>query len=551
MTGQLTDEFRIEELSGESDIGKQYRAVQTRKNRRVMITAIHPHLVSDDTVRSQCKIEISRATRLKHPNVAGIYGYREYENQLFLISEPVEGTFLDQYLRERGPLAETDATHLFYRLLSTFTYVHRQGIRHGNIHPESILITPGQELRVIHFGLSDLVSRIIRAPGHKKNAAYRSPEQLRGNNFNLRSDIYSLGCILHTMLSGQAPDSQAIPTAGPVQEVINRARAHSAEERFSDCEEFYSTLRDKELSVQAGEQQLVTLLMQEVTSNGKPRPEVKLPTVAEYRSRKAWKRRIRVGALGLVAGAAAYLTFPYALLAAGYMFNGFATAIVRTEVPPAAKPHLLKNHLPTPVTNAAEKHPAKPALTPVPLAGTENFTAGLLPASDPAAVPESTPALSGDERENSATRPRDDQPSYLADASGKSRSRYRSTTLTPLAQDLRDTIRSYYQTMQAQDLNSLLAYYEPPLEQFFREKNVSEKQLNTLIRQAWQRTPEARYDIIWDTFKYRISNKGYYEVEYWMDYTYRRANRDEPDRQRIFTKMKLNYDYKIIHTQGD
>ncbi len=115
---------------------------------------------------------------------------------------------------------------------------------------------------------------------------------------------------------------------------------------------------------------------------------------------------------------------------------------------------------------------------------------------------------------------------------------------------LREQMEGYYAALRAKDAETLLQYFHPPLGRFFNERNVTETQLRAFLRQSWQRTPEARHDIIWNTMRYEQDEAGNHVVDYWMYYHYRRANRDGWRKQIVFTRLKLDQDLKIIAMNG-
>jgi hypothetical protein len=115
---------------------------------------------------------------------------------------------------------------------------------------------------------------------------------------------------------------------------------------------------------------------------------------------------------------------------------------------------------------------------------------------------------------------------------------------------LREQMEGYYAALRAKDADALLQYFHPPLKRFFNERDVTETQLRAFLRQSWQRTPEARHDIMWNTMRYGQDEAGNHVVDYWMYYHYRRANRDRWRKQIVFTRLKLDQDLKIITMNG-
>jgi hypothetical protein len=127
-----------------------------------------------------------------------------------------------------------------------------------------------------------------------------------------------------------------------------------------------------------------------------------------------------------------------------------------------------------------------------------------------------------------------------------------STTPAMLTEsELQYRLENYYTIMQTKDASQLSAYYAPNLIRFFNEYGVSDELLVLLLNQAWERTPEAKYEILWETFRYSRDEKGNYVVDYYMNYHYRRANRKTWKTQKIYTMMKMDKDLKIYYITGD
>jgi hypothetical protein len=117
--------------------------------------------------------------------------------------------------------------------------------------------------------------------------------------------------------------------------------------------------------------------------------------------------------------------------------------------------------------------------------------------------------------------------------------------------ELQYRLENYYNALLAKDTGRLAEFYAPTLIRFFNEYGVSDELLNQLLNQAWERTPEAKYDILWETFRYSRDEKGNYVVDYFMNYHYRRANRKSWRTQKIYTMIKMNKDLQIYYITGD
>lgn len=143
---------------------------------------------------------------LSHPCVVRILEepFSDEKGNLFLAMEFVEGKTISQIVKENGPYSETEALSLFAKLLDVFAYIHSRGCIHRDVKPANIMIRPDGSVCVIDFGIAkDSKTRTGKTIGTIVGTdGYMSPEQANGYHIDTRTDIYSLGCLLHYMLTG-------------------------------------------------------------------------------------------------------------------------------------------------------------------------------------------------------------------------------------------------------------------------------------------------------------------------------------------------------------
>lgn len=182
--------------SGHSDTGQ-----------KVAIKQIPAAVASDPVVREMFFAEANSLLRMDHPDVVKILDdpFEDAEGNLYLPMEFVEGKTITQCVKEKGRYAEKKAVSLMSKILDAFIFIHSMGIVHRDVKPSNIMIRPDGRVCVIDFGIvkasrmnSDLtVGKVIGTDG------YMSPEQAAGLTVDYRSDIYSLGCLLHFIVTGQ------------------------------------------------------------------------------------------------------------------------------------------------------------------------------------------------------------------------------------------------------------------------------------------------------------------------------------------------------------
>lgn len=144
---------------------------------------------------------------MSHPCVVGYEGnpYSDAQGNLYLPMEYIEGETLEQHIRRNGAYTEFDAKDMMGKILEAIAYIHSKGVIHRDIKPSNIMLRPDKSICIIDFGIvkdmkistGQTLGRIIGTDG------YMSPEQANGDSIDHRTDIYSLGCLLFYMLTGQ------------------------------------------------------------------------------------------------------------------------------------------------------------------------------------------------------------------------------------------------------------------------------------------------------------------------------------------------------------
>ncbi|HEV8129888.1 MAG TPA: tetratricopeptide repeat protein [Acidobacteriota bacterium] len=196
---------------GAGGMGEVYRAMDTRLRREVAIKLLPKALVHDPELQGRFGREARLLAALNHPNIAAIYGLDESDGMHFLILELVPGQTLDARL-SAGPLAIGESLALAKQIAEALQAAHAKGIIHCDLKPANLKITPDTKVKVLDFG----VARVLqldecRSLGSGNTTtvsivgtpAYMSPEQVRGQPVDERTDIWSFGCVLYEMLTGR------------------------------------------------------------------------------------------------------------------------------------------------------------------------------------------------------------------------------------------------------------------------------------------------------------------------------------------------------------
>ncbi len=207
---RLADRYELGEVIGRGGMGTVYRAVDSVLSRPVAIKVL-PGLLADHDPTSVARFEreARAAAALNHPAVVAVYDTGADATSRFIVMELIVGRSLEAILRQDGPLDPDRAAAIAARVADALAAAHAAGIVHRDIKPANVMVASDGTVKVLDFG----IARAIDATTLTQNAmvlgtaAYMSPEQASGQPADERSDIYSLGCVLYTMLAGHAPFS--------------------------------------------------------------------------------------------------------------------------------------------------------------------------------------------------------------------------------------------------------------------------------------------------------------------------------------------------------
>ncbi len=223
----LEGRYRIERELGEGGMATVYLADDIKHRRRVAIKVLRPELAAALGAERFLR-EIETTANLRHPNILPLYDSGDADGFLFYVMPYVEGESLGDRLARERQLPISDALTITREVAGALGYAHERGVVHRDIKPENILLDSGHAV-VADFG----VSRAVSAAGVERltqtglaigTPMYMSPEQAAGEpEVDGRSDLYSLGCVLHEMLGGQPPFSGPTAAAVARQHLITEA----------------------------------------------------------------------------------------------------------------------------------------------------------------------------------------------------------------------------------------------------------------------------------------------------------------------------------------
>src|SRR6266542_5388305 len=201
---------------GAGGMGEVWKARDTRLDRSVAIKVLPQKLSSDPVALERFEREAKAVAALSHPNILGIYDLGRDADVTYAAMELLTGETLRQRLAE-GPIPQRRALEYGLQIAQGLAAAHEKGIVHRDLKPENIFVTSEGRVKILDFALAKVATADTRNTQSPTVAAstepgtvmgtvgYMSPEQVRGRQANLRSDIFSFGAVLYEMLSGQRP----------------------------------------------------------------------------------------------------------------------------------------------------------------------------------------------------------------------------------------------------------------------------------------------------------------------------------------------------------
>jgi eukaryotic-like serine/threonine-protein kinase len=196
--------YEIRSLIG-INTGEVYRAHDPRHGREVVLCVFSPRLsgVALETKKRDLERQLNLARALNnHPNIAAVYELGTWEGWLFIVRELLEGPSLRDHIQGK-PLSLATSLNYALQIVTVLEAAHDLGIVHGCLRPSAILVTVDNRIKVLDFALeaaSDARNSITIG-----DPAYMSPEQLRGEDWDRRSDFFAFGAVLYEMLAGMSP----------------------------------------------------------------------------------------------------------------------------------------------------------------------------------------------------------------------------------------------------------------------------------------------------------------------------------------------------------
>jgi serine/threonine-protein kinase len=263
--GQKVGDYEILGVLGAGGMGEVYKVRNVISDRLEAMKILLPDLASQQELANRFLREIKVLASMDHPNIASLRTAFYAGNQLVMIMELVEGTTLADRLKD-GALPDSEALESIAPVLSALSYAHARGIVHRDIKPANMMLTKNGAIKLMDFGIAHAAgeAKLTMTGSTLGSIYYMSPEQIRGESPDARSDLYSLGVSLYELVTAQhpfegetsftimkghidgnfKPARQVNPTVSEgVNQLILKAMAKESQQRFQSADDFAAGLQ--------------------------------------------------------------------------------------------------------------------------------------------------------------------------------------------------------------------------------------------------------------------------------------------------------------------
>ncbi|MGB1698355.1 MAG: serine/threonine-protein kinase, partial [Nannocystaceae bacterium] len=214
----IADRYRVDEIIGEGGMGVVYGGEQISLHRPVAIKVLSPELSEDEHLRGRFEREARSTAQLEHPNIVQVLELGTTDQGLmFIVMQRLDGEDLSDYITE--PIAPSRAVEFTLQILRALEHAHKQGIVHRDLKPDNIFVTRddsgSENLKLLDFGIAKIMNSSDYSARDESPVTqlgmvfgtpqYMSPEQATGMEIDARTDLYSTGLILYTMIHGAPP----------------------------------------------------------------------------------------------------------------------------------------------------------------------------------------------------------------------------------------------------------------------------------------------------------------------------------------------------------
>ncbi len=230
--GRVIDaRYRVVRKLGQGGMGAVYQVEHLAMGKQAAMKVLHPQLTRDPEIGQRFRREAEAVSRLSSPNTVQVFDFGETAGVMYLVMELIRGEDLGSVVRRDGPLPFARARGILMQVCDALSEAHELGIVHRDLKPENLIVgrtrDGGDLVKVLDFGLAKLrdveEQNQVTARGSLLGTPYyMSPEQIRGEDLDGRSDLYSLGAVMYRVLTGDPPFSGPTPVAVLTQHLTEK-----------------------------------------------------------------------------------------------------------------------------------------------------------------------------------------------------------------------------------------------------------------------------------------------------------------------------------------
>ena len=278
--GSRLGHYEIRSQLGVGGMGEVYLALDMDLRRQVAIKVLRSEFTTSGRRVRRFQQEVRAASALNHPNILTIYEIGTQNSTYFIASEYIEGCTLREDMAARGQIKTTEVLDVSTQVASALVAAHAAGVVHRDIKPENIMLRHDRIVKVLDFGLAKLTEREITNTAATLldteegvvmgTVRYMSPEQVKGMAVDGRTDVWSLGVVIHEMLTGRMPfpgetstevtaailEREPQPLVSRGEEIPPELKRIVLKAMRKDCEERYQTIRDMFVDLKSLKQEL-------------------------------------------------------------------------------------------------------------------------------------------------------------------------------------------------------------------------------------------------------------------------------------------------------
>lgn len=419
MIGKQIGNYNVLKKLGEGGMGAVFQARDMTLERNVAIKVIAPELARNPKLMARFRVEAIAQAKLNHNNITTIHAFDNQQDTYYIVMEYVEGMTLRELIRHKGIIPVSEAIQIFNQILEAIAYAHSKGVIHRDIKPSNIFLTHDGVVKIGDFGIAKVegVEGLTRVGSTIGSPLYSSPEQVRGEKVDARTDIYSLGMTFYEMLTGRLPFpptdnmseyrvmkevlektppppstyNQSIPSV--LDAVITKGIHKSADQRFQSVTEFRQAIENPQIPKKSGRTPLPQKKQDSPAS----------PVVADSDSAAAVpispERRKQLIILGIILGAVVFALLIYIVIASSSASMSSLNDPSSEGLAPGQRDAGGQSPAQFPAIVQTKKNPSPSAAAtepaaPPPSGGTANTPS--TPAPSPTPTSPNPPAASGD-----------------------------------------------------------------------------------------------------------------------------------------------------------